>query len=101
MLTPDQIRLISCLLAAVPLSYLLSSLPPNPKKLILFNCFVSVIMQIIVFQAEAPMLWLQQAIVYLLCKYAPRRNIGNIVLIQTFAALILVQLLRMYLSYGE
>lgn len=37
---------------------------------------------------------------YVLCKYGPRRKIGGIVMGETFGVLVLVQLARMYLSYG-
>ena len=46
------------------------------------------------------MLWAQQNVVFFLCKYGPRAKIGRIVLLETFLVLILIQLARMYLSYG-
>lgn len=38
---------------------------------------------------------------YCLCRWAPRKKIGKIVLIETFVYLIAVQLRRMYVAYGK
>ncbi len=40
-------------------------------------------------------------IVYFLCRWGPRKNIGKIVLIETFIYLIAVQIRRMYVAYGK
>lgn len=99
MLPPDQLRLVICLIAAIPLSYAMSCLH-KARPIIYLTCIVSVIMQIIVFQYEAPLLWIQQHIVYLICKYGKRSKVGKIVLLETFMTLIVIQIRRMYLSYG-
>lgn len=100
MLPPDQLRLVSCLILAIPISYLMSCLRQS-KHIIMLTCSVSIIMQIVVFQYEAPLLWIQQHIVYFLCKYLKRSKVGKMVLLETFAALIIIQVRRMYLSYGS
>lgn len=39
--------------------------------------------------------------VYLLCRYGNRNKIGKIVLGETFVYLIIIQIRRMYVAYGE
>lgn len=57
-------------------------------------------LQLVVFEEWIVLLWMQQNVVYLMCRYGPRGRIGKFVLFETFAVLILIQLARMYLSYG-
>lgn len=49
MLPEDQLRLIGCLLFAVPVSYLMTYIR-KPAFLLLLTCSISVIMQVIVFR---------------------------------------------------
>lgn len=100
MLPEDQIRLITCLVLSVFISYFLSKIK-TPNTFILTSFICTVVFQIYVFREEVILLWVQQAIVYLLCKYANRAKIGRIVLFETFAYLIMVQVRRMYIAYGK
>jgi hypothetical protein len=100
MLPEDQIRLITCLVLSVFISYFLSKIK-TPNTFILTSFICTVVFQIYVFREEVILLWVQQAIVYLLCKYANRAKIGRIVLLETFAYLIMVQVRRMYIAYGK
>ncbi len=99
MFPDDQLRLLGCLLAAIPLSYVMTYIR-SAKLLIAYSCMASAIMQVIVFERWILLLWLQQHIVYLICRFGPRSKAGAIVIIETFAMLIGIQLARMYISYG-
>lgn len=52
------------------------------------------------FPDEKYILWVQQAIVYLLLKFGSRKNIGMITLFVTMIYLFGVQLRRMQISYA-
>lgn len=100
MLPPDQLRLISCLLISIPLSFFMSTIH-KPSKLLSFTCIVTIIFHSYLFGFEALGLWLQQHIVYFICKFGPRKRAGFIVSIETFMFLFAVQIRRMIMSYGE
>lgn len=52
------------------------------------------------FPTEKYFLWSQQIIVYLLLKFGPRKQIGFIVIAETMLNLAIIQIRRMYISYG-
>lgn len=99
MFSYDQQKLIACLITAIPLSYIMTVLK-KPTHLLAFTIVCSVILQSIVFEKWIILLWIQQNIVYVICKFGPRAKVGKIVFIETFVVLSAVQLVRMYLSYG-
>lgn len=80
MLPYDQLKLIGCLMTAIPLSYMMSCLR-KPALILALTCTVSIIMQILIFESWIVLLWAQQNVVFFLCKYGPRAKIGKIVLI--------------------
>lgn len=80
MLPYDQQKLIACLLSAIPLSYLMTYIK-NPKHLLLFTVLSSAVLQMVAFEWWILVLWLQQNIVYVICKLGPRAKIGRLVLI--------------------
>ncbi len=100
MLPQDQLKLIGCLLMSVPLSFTMSYIQ-KPAFLLMFTCTISIIMQMIVFRQQIILLWIQQNIVYFLCKFGPRKIIGKVIMIQSFAILTVIQIFRMYMSYGQ
>lgn len=100
MLPHDQLRLVTCLILTVPLSYLMGKLA-SPIHFITVSFITALIFQFYVFREEVFFLYCQQFIVYCLCKWGPRQKIGKIVLFETFAYLIMVQLRRMYIAYGK
>jgi len=84
---------------SIPLSYLLGQL--KKKYLILaVSISCSVIFQSLMFGSEKYILWAQQHVVYLLIKFGPRNKVGIIVMIETFINLAIIQIRRMYISYG-
>lgn len=52
------------------------------------------------FDNERYFLWAQQQIVFLLLKFGPRKQIGKIVILESFIFLAIIQMRRMYISYG-
>lgn len=80
MLPEDQLRLISCLLVAIPLSYLISTINHAPK-LLATTIFASITFHAYLFGYEALALWFQQTLVYAICKFGPRKIVGKIVFV--------------------
>lgn len=80
MLPYDQQKLIGCLITAIPLCYSMTFIK-SPKLLLLFTIVSSVLLQMIVFEWWILALWLQQNVVYLICKLGPRGKLGKIVLV--------------------
>jgi hypothetical protein len=99
MLPEDQQRLVLSLTMSVILSFFIGKIK-NPKIFVLASFLLTFIFQIYVFRWECLFLWVQQQIVYLLCKFGPRKNIGKIVLFETFAYLLAIQIRRMIIAYG-
>lgn len=99
MLPEDQQKLVGCLLAAIPLCYLMTYMR-NPRWLLAYSCGVSAILQVIVFREWIILLWIQQHLVYLICRFGPRAKVGSIVIAETFLVLSAIQVARMYISYG-
>jgi hypothetical protein len=100
MIPEDQLRLVICLVLSVFISYGLSKIK-KPNLFIAVSFATTLLFQLYVFRDEVIFLWTQQAIVFCLCKWAPRKNVGKIVLIETFVYLIGVQIRRMYVAYGK
>ena len=72
----------------------------NKYAILAISISFSILFQCIMFPDEKYILWVQQAIVYLLLKFGPRRNIGMITLLVTMVYLCAVQLRRMQISYA-
>lgn len=100
MLPHDQLRLVTCLVLTVPLSFIMGKLT-SPMHFIAMSVISTLIFQFYVFREEVFFLYCQQFIVYCLCRWAPRHKLGKIVLFETFAYLIIIQLRRMYIAYGK
>jgi lysophospholipid acyltransferase len=100
MLPEDQIRLITCLVLSFFISYALGMVK-CPKKFILGSFLATLLFQSYVFRWEVIILWMQQQIVYLICRYANREKIGKIILFETFGYLLIVQLRRMWIAYAR
>jgi hypothetical protein len=98
-LPADQADLILVMLVSIPLSYLLFLI--NNKYLMLSLSMVLTIgFQSLLFPSEKWFLWGQQQIVYLLIIFSPRKYVGHVVLAESFLTLTLVQMRRMFLTYG-
>lgn len=98
-LEEDQANLVVCMLASVPLSYLLSILRPKYLSLAL-SITVTLAFQSFLFPTEKHFLWIQHQIVYLIICFAPRKIVGHVVFAESFLALSYIQIRRMYLTYG-
>lgn len=71
------------------------------KYLILaISIITSFIFQSIIFPTEKYILWVQQQIVYLLLRFGPRKNIGKIIILESFAYLVIIQIRRMWIAYA-
>lgn len=100
MLPNDQLRLVTCLVLTIPLSYIMSKLT-SPQHFIGMSVITTLIFQFYVFREEIFILYFQQLVVYCLCRWTPRKKLGKIVLLETFTYMIIVQLRRMYIAYGK
>lgn len=98
-LDEEQATLICLLLSSIPLSYSLSIIKNKYLKLAI-SIVCSVLFQCIIFPTEKYILWVQQQIVYVLLRFGPRKNIGKIILIESFLYLTAVQIRRMYVAYA-
>ena len=98
-LDEEQALLITLMLLSMPLSYLLSVLR-NKYLILAVSIISSVIFQSLMFGGEKYILWAQQHVVYLILKFAPRNQVGMIVMAETFINLAIIQIRRMYISYG-
>ena len=99
-LNESQANLIFCLVIAVPLSYLMSILRNKYLNLAL-SITVAYTIQNFIFPQQKYILWVQQAIVYLLLIVCPQKRVGVIIFFESFLYLSAVQARRMYISYGE
>lgn len=84
---------------SIPLSYTLSVLK-NKYLILAVSIICSAVFQCLMFGNEVFFLWGQQQFVYVLLKFAPRKNIGKWVISTTFVFLAFIQIRRMYISYG-
>lgn len=100
MLPEDQIKLISCMLISIPLSYILSTIT-SPNRLLAVSCISSALINLYLLEEGAIALWFQQQVVYALCRWGPRKWIGRIVFLESFLYLTIIQARRMCYSYGE
>ena len=99
-LDEDQANLIACMLFSIFISFLLK--PIRSKYLLLATSIgFSIFFQSLIYSSEKYILWFQQQIIYVLLRIAPREKIGIIVFIESFTFLTIVQIRRMYLTYGE
>lgn len=87
------------MLISIPLSYMLSTIT-NSKRLLVVSCISSVLIHLYLLEEGALALWFQQQVVYALCRWGPRKWIGRIVFLESFAYLTIIQARRMYFSYG-
>ena len=99
-LPPDQANLVLILIITIPLSYLLS-LVYNKFLFLALTMSLTISFQSILFPHDKWVLWIQQQVIYLLVIYCPRKHVGKIVLIETFVALVFLQLRRLYMAYGD
>ncbi|CAM5999317.1 unnamed protein product [Sphagnum balticum] len=99
-LPEDQANLILIMIVSVPLSYLLS-LVYNRYLLLALTTTLTMAFQSLLFPTEKYFLWGQQQLVYVLLLVIPRRFVGHVILFESFLALVLMQLRRLSLSYGE
>ena len=98
-LDEEQAKLITMMLVSIALSSLLCFI--HNKYLILgLSISLSLLFQSIMFPTEKYILWAQQPIVYVLMYIVPRKNVGFIVLLESFIYLTLIQIRRMYIAYG-
>ncbi len=79
MLPEDQLRLVICLVLSVFISYFLGKIK-CPKKFTLASFIITFVFQLYVFRDEAFFLWIQQIIVYCICRWGPRQKLGKLVL---------------------
>jgi hypothetical protein len=100
MLPEDQQRLVLSLTLSVILSFFIGKIK-NAKMFVFASFLLTVAFQVYVFRWECIFLWVQQQIVYFLCKFGPRKKIGKIVLFETFIYLLGVQIRRMIVAYGS
>lgn len=99
MLPPDQQLLIACLLSAIPICYSMTYI--NKSAIIIaLSITISMTMQILVFSTWALLLWAQQLTIYAICKLFPRHMVGKVAFIESFSILTIIQVSRMYTSYG-
>jgi D-alanyl-lipoteichoic acid acyltransferase DltB (MBOAT superfamily) len=96
----DQADLVLIMLVSIPLSYMLS-LIYNKYLLLALTMTFTIGFQSLLFPTERWFLWGQQQIVYLILIFAPRKYVGHVVIVESFLALSLVQLRRMFMTYGD
>jgi hypothetical protein len=99
LLPADQADLVLILLISIPLSYLFS-LIYNRYIMLALSLTLTISFQSLLFPTERWFLWGQQQVVYLIIMFAPRKYVGHVVLVESFLALTLVQLRRIFLIYG-
>jgi hypothetical protein len=77
MLPEDQQRLVLSLTLSVILSFFIGKIK-NAKMFVLASFLLTVAFQIYVFRWECIFLWVQQQIVYFLCKFGPRKKLERL-----------------------
>lgn len=98
-LPQDQADLILVMIITIPLSYIFSFIY-NKYLLLALTMTLTMGFQSLLFPEEKWLLWGQQQVVYLLVIFSPRKYVGHIVIVECFLVLSLIQLRRLYLSYG-
>ena len=98
-LPPDQADLVLALVLMIPLGYMLS-LIYNRWLLLTLTVTLTMSIQSYFFPNQKWLLWGQQQLVYLLLLVSPRRLVGHIILAESFVAVILLQIWRLYDAYG-
>lgn len=99
-LPADQADLVLVMIISIPLSYLLSFIY-NKYILLTLSMALTISFQSLLFPSEKWFLWGQQQIVYLIVILAPRKYVGHIIIVESFLVLTLVQLRRLYMTYGD
>lgn len=96
----DQANLVVAMILSIPLSYLLS-LIYNKYLLLAISMTLTIGFQSLLFPDERWFLWGQQQLVYLIIVVSPRKYVGHIILLESFAALSLIQLRRIFVTNGD
>lgn len=98
-LPDDQADLILIMIITIPLSYIFSFIY-NKYILLALTMTFTMGFQSLLFPDDKWMLWGQQQIVYILVLVSPRKYVGHIITIESFAVLLFMQLQRLYMAYG-
>jgi hypothetical protein len=98
-LPDDQADLILIMIITIPLSYIFSFIY-NKYILLALTMTLTMGFQSLLFPEDKWILWGQQQIVYILILISPRKYVGHIIIIESFAVLMFMQLQRLYMAYG-
>lgn len=91
--------MVGCLIVAIPICYIMTYIKKS-LHILLYIVIFSIILQVVVYGKYIVVIWIQQHIVYGICKYGRRKDVGKVVFLETFFGLTAVQITRMYFSYG-
>ena len=100
LLPVDQADLVVIVIIVIPIAYVLS-LIYNKYIILTITITFSIAFQSYLYRDEKWFLWGQQQLVYLIILLAPRKYVGHIVLVQSFTAISIMHLYRLYTAYGQ